>query len=720
MVGLGGGEPCRAGRRLISVRRLVSSLGSFALVLGAALAWSPASARLAASQVEGLLLEAEAGIKGYVPLDKPSSVTVRITSPQLVTGVLEVRVGSSTVTSDVEVPAGGDKLYSLAIPPQQSTSLGVRLQSGETTVAEQTLRIRRPPSDRLLVGVFGSEATEDRITGTRTVPLDREVEVLAVTADQLPAIGVLPYLVVDAGSLSSLSTPARDRLFEWVRGGGRLIGPQAELAELTAGSELASLAPAALVARVGRGEVLVIDSSTADFSTLLRDIPPARIGTNPGGSPFGDSPLVGAASVTQQLKIPQLPWLITGVIAFVLLVGPVNFLVLRWLHRPALAWITVPVLAAGFLLAFWQLGISSRTTWSVNQASLLVSGEKTAHANGALVLVAGKAGDYQLQLPPQGTGYVVDALDPFNQFPDRSLKGKVSSSADSTEVVFDLEDLGAGAVQAVWTDAPVDMTISLDQSKFTVTNQSQHSFWAWGMVGDGGRAVAANQPLEVGVSGDVILPSGRFSMTGSITQAVITVIGDDYDEETGLSTSNRIDPFNYALQAELGSGFYDQTFFFGFTESYVPGLRVNGQTGSVTGTTLVVVPVELSSTELAARGFALPSILAVDGAASVEQYPGDPTIYAYGADAFYLRYLLPAGDLGQLVVNPASSRLDVVEVFDWERKQFVRTSWPLRIGTAAHVSGGGELIVRASTSDNRQDQDPSFRVLDYEIEWGTA
>jgi len=692
-------------------------------MMGVALASAPAAAGSgAAFQLEGLLLEAEAGIDGYVPEDKPSSVTIRITSPQLLTGVLEVRFGNSTVTSDVEVPAGGDKLYSVAIPSQRTANLTVRLQSGETTVAEQKLRIRRPPSDRLLVGVFGSEATEDRITGTRTVPLDREVEVLSVEADHLPgAIGVLPYLVVDAGALSDLSTSARDHLFEWVGAGGRLIGLGTELGELTAGSELTTFAPDVLVARIGRGEVLVTDPQTADFSALLRDIPPAKIATNSGGSPFGESPLVGAASVTQQLEIPQLSWLVTGVIAFVLLVGPINFLLLSWLRLPALAWITVPLLAAGFLLGFWQLGSSSRTNWGVNQASIVISGEKTATASGALVLVAGKAGEYQLALPPQGTGYVVDALDPFNQFPDPALAGKVSSIADSTEVGFELEDLGVGAVQAAWTDVPVQMSISLDETTFKITNQSQHSFWAWGMVGDGGRALAGKEPLAVGGSGEVKLPAaGRFSFTGSITQAVITVLGDDYDEKTGLSTSNRIDPFNYALLAELGGGFYDQTFFFGFTDTYVPGLRVNGQTGSVTGTTLVVVPVELSPAELAALGSTLPSILEVDGAASVEQYPGDPTIYAYGADAFYLRYLVPASDLGQLQVDPVSNRLDLVEVFDWESQQFVPASWPLRVGSAAYVSGGGEMILKASSSDGRFEQDPSFQLLDYRMEWGTA
>src|SRR6185437_9543694 len=68
-------------------------------------------------------------------------------------------------------------------------------------------------------------------------------------------------------------------------------------------------------------------------------------------SPFGFSVAMKGGTVSQALvNLPALDlpawWLIGGlVLIYVLLVGPVNYFVLRALNRRMLAWITVPAIA---------------------------------------------------------------------------------------------------------------------------------------------------------------------------------------------------------------------------------------------------------------------------------------------------------------------------------------------------------------------------------------
>lgn len=60
------------------------------------------------------------------------------------------------------------------------------------------------------------------------------------------------------------------------------------------------------------------------------------------------------------LELPSVRWLILLLGLYIVLVGPINFLVLRRLQRPSLAWITIPVLTLLFSVGSFGLGYSLR------------------------------------------------------------------------------------------------------------------------------------------------------------------------------------------------------------------------------------------------------------------------------------------------------------------------------------------------------------------------
>src|SRR5438067_110643 len=106
-------------------------------------------------------------------------------------------------------------------------------------------------------------------------------------------------------------------------------------------------------------------------------------GNSPGGpvmTKFGSSTSIankGGASTNVLCNLPSLRlpawWLIgTLVLVYVLLVGPVNYFVLRALNRRALAWITVPAIAlVGSAGAYGASMITKGTSVLTNQISIL-------------------------------------------------------------------------------------------------------------------------------------------------------------------------------------------------------------------------------------------------------------------------------------------------------------------------------------------------------------
>jgi hypothetical protein len=232
---------------------------------------------------------------------------------------------------------------------------------------------------------------------------------------------------------------------------GGLDGVQAATGSLTAGSAWLAQGdqPLLVDSTVGAGSVTMATfdwkqepiSSWAGTKPLLRQVlvrtmfgPQSQQGNGGGvgafagpfGGPFGGqggsiyqrsaslSPVLGNLPA---LDLPSL--VLTGVLvlAYVLLVGPINYFVLGALHRRSLSWITLPLIAvlvagAGYGGGIWTKGQSVQT----NQVSIIhvEPGSAVGYQETYTGVLTPTRGDYEVSL--SGRTLLVSPISSYNGF----------------------------------------------------------------------------------------------------------------------------------------------------------------------------------------------------------------------------------------------------------------------------------------------------------------
>jgi len=132
----------------------------------------------------------------------------------------------------------------------------------------------------------------------------------------------------------------------------------------------------------GRGSVTLIgfDPATTWLATsaagaVLWRVALPSVGasqpTNPGNL-ADDSQLVQALSFLPSLDLPPIDLLVLLVVLYTVLIGPLNYLVLKRLDRREFAWVTMPCLVLVFSVASYGLGLSLHGTDTiVNELSIV-------------------------------------------------------------------------------------------------------------------------------------------------------------------------------------------------------------------------------------------------------------------------------------------------------------------------------------------------------------
>jgi hypothetical protein len=666
-------------------------------------------------------IEVSVGLQGYAHPDQPIPVVVDITSEELIVGRLDVGAGGATQRTAIEVPANSAKqyvVYGAAPGDRRNVTVNlVRVVDGVDEVLDrQSVRLVLP-SGELLVGLLGQDVLTTTLRSSVSSPLGTDVVPLPVAAAALSrGGGPLAYLVVDTGAFAELDDLTVDALSSWVRGGGRVIGAPAALDRIaaTGGGEVLDRTPAEIT-RLSEGELIAVSDLEAldvdQWGALLRDTPPlGLVRTDPGFVPATGS-LVAAATAGREASVPALPWLLIGIALFIVLVGPVNFLLLRRTGKPEWAWATVPLLSVVFVAAFWIIGRTSLQDFTVTSATVVIDDGTRTTAATALVVQVEQGGDHELELPPG-----------WQPGPSASGVGVEAGTArvdDDGRTVYEweLNDLGVGAAEADWQAPPVDvdLTVAVDgrQIEVTATNQTVTDFWAWGIVVDGVASASAN-PLEVGAADSV---------------SVRNFGGSNYSYEPVISTAVQrrlfyVDDFDRAdfavvaglagrIERELPSIKRDGIYFFGFADGTLTSVAVDGVAGEAEGTSLLLKQTELDAAVLAGLGEAQPDVLSVIGASSVENY-GDGRLWAYGAEEVVFGYVIPVGVAGPLRVEPRGSQFAAVAVYDWTSGAFVDVEWGSDL--AAYQSRGGEVVVRARP-DETGFFDEGILLSRYAIKW---
>lgn len=292
--------------------------------------------------------------------------------------------------------------------------------------------------------------------------------------DRAEGLNSLDCLVLNDVDTSSLTPEQRTALEAWVRDGGRLVlgggaGASRVVSGIPAGllplrlerlaemGELAGLeryvpgqpvrVPGPFVAAVGEvrggrtlaeqdGTVLLQEQSVGrgQVDMVALDLAASPFDAWAGAIPFwGKLILTGAAyasglppdmserqmvsgqmsyalSNLPSLTLPSVKWLALVLGAYVVLVGPVNYLVLRWRAKLQWAWVTVPAITVLFSGGAFGLGYAMRgTDLILNKVAVVaMQPDGTAQANTYVGLFSPAQRSYEIEV--QGGGL----LSPLN------------------------------------------------------------------------------------------------------------------------------------------------------------------------------------------------------------------------------------------------------------------------------------------------------------------
>ncbi len=678
------GEPSPAGRRLTKVVRRLLIL---CILVGLAL---PATAQESAP----VRLDARAGLAGYVDPERPITVDVTIAADVLFAGELEARVASATQLVPVEIPAGGEKTYSVRVGlPVGSTQVRLRLYEDGATEASATANLSlRSATDEPIVAVAGSDELTERIDRATLAVTGRDIIAASAQVDGTE-FGVARYLVLE--DPAELPPAARD----WLRSGGRLIVDQSGLSAL----DLELGAPLTVGSdnhfSFGRGWVTAVDSLSSmtsdDWSRILTpsryQLAPREIWQSP------EQMLMQSAVSGGDQRVPSLPWLLGALVGYAVLVGPVNFALLRRFGKRELAWITIPVLALLGVGGFWLAGSQRLQANVLNHGTVIIASEEEAIGHSATVLAVGAGGRRTLSTPSDWVTYPFAAtLDPsgMQQFgPPEPAQANGNGG-----YVFNLEQLGSAGLQSSWQPESgslpeVSFSASDQELLATVTNSSPYSFWAWGVVAKG-RVSLASEPLEPGGSGSESVAPGIAGQQdfGSVGDAVINerqLWNDPY-------IWNRI-----ATLGNAGSWFLDgdNSYFFGFTDDLTLPIALDGRTLEASGSTLVLVPVDLQATVPVEQSISISHLVDAGNASWVDYGPG---YLAIQTRQMTVGWDLPTSlDRTPIleVTNMFGEIPGHLEIYDWSADAYEAISPGDQIDLERHRNLKGEVFLRASTDD---------------------
>jgi len=170
------------------------------------------------------------------------------------------------------------------------------------------------------------------------------------------AYGAASTLVV-AGSIASATGEQKQALEGYLRSGGTLILLQKEAADEGFLAAYRNGEPTGSGVVVGKGRLLRVPS--VEDSALRRALTGSQLENviTTLGMPWGAQ---GRRLLATPFHFPRLRWLVIWLAVYILVIGPMNFLLLRRFRRLEWGWLTVCLVAAGFATALYISSSSNR------------------------------------------------------------------------------------------------------------------------------------------------------------------------------------------------------------------------------------------------------------------------------------------------------------------------------------------------------------------------
>jgi hypothetical protein len=616
----------------------------------------------------GLSIEAKVLLQGHARVGSWMAIDVHLRNDgPAIGGELRLAGGVQGRTrfgTPVDLPTQSDKTYRLyAQPPAFGRDVEISLVDGATTIATTKATFTVHEATQMVVGIV-AEQPGDIIGDLDLLPNMNNVAPLTVGLDvadlptRLEAWSALDRLIWQDADSSRLSEEQRDALRGWIAGGGRLVivggtaGPstlsafpdtilpyrpttttdvapaslQALLGELpkdatdlpalsgtlSEGTPLAAVGDQVVAAErpYGSGAVTLIGfDPTADWMTgtrlaegLWRRVIPTRAAS---GLVIGDdSQIVSAASQLPSLALPPVGGLIALLGAYILLIGPLNYLVLRRLDKREWAWVTMPLLIAGFAIGAYAFGSLLRgSDLIVNEVAIVrgAPGATEGAAQAYLGIFSPTRGAYQLRVPG---GALLSAPVNGDFSPDGSSSTLDVLQGDPARV-RDL-NVGFGTLRTIRAETAVavplvraDLRLEDGRLKGTVTNGSDKPLLKPAVVLGG--TVAKLDDIAPGASATLDVAMQQIQFGQQLSDRIVGQIFFDGSQRLGDDTTRL-----YARHTIIDQLTYDPNF--GFTgqlpadaavilawsdDELIP-VEIAGQTPRRTGNVLWYLPTDVA------------------------------------------------------------------------------------------------------------------------------
>jgi hypothetical protein len=665
-------------RSVRSPRGALLLLGAW-LVIGSGMAGPVAAAG-------GPTMDARALLQGHTRVGSWLAIEVHLQNDGApIVGELRLQGGAQGGTRfslPIELASPADKKFIIyAQPPSFGQQLEVQLVSGDQTVASKKVAFTVHDATQLIVGVVA--ARPQGIVGQLQLPANQNglaPVTVPLTAADLPdrieawsALDRLVWQDVDSNTLTSDQIGA---LRGWLALGGRLIivggtaGPSvlsgfpdailpyrpsttddvaaASLTSLLGGAPVTAADVPALAGSLDHGRALVtsgdhVVAADAPYGSgsvsligfdptvgwmadskstgqLWRGLIPPR--TSVATSMSDDSQILGAVQQFPAVALPPIGGLLLLLLGYIVLIGPINYLVLRRLDRREWAWITMPILIALFAVGAYGFGSALRGSDIIVNEVAIVRGAPDATEGSAQVyfgIFSPTRGTYQLALPG---GALVSAPIIGDLFGGQV--GALDVVQGATARVRDLS-VGFGSLRTVRAETPVevpklhaDLQLVDGNLTGTIRNDSDVVLEAPAVVLGG--SVVVLDDLAPGAQAAVSLKLTSFANGQSLSDKVI---GPNFYTGSGNETQRRgvtrhqiIDQLTYdpsfGMMANLPD---DGPVVLAWGHHSVVDVEVAGQRPTNSANVLFYIPVSMSIRGATAFGFDLmrTTVLVSDG-----------------------------------------------------------------------------------------------------------
>ncbi len=651
-----------SGTRRSAGTRLALRLGSLFAV--AAVVLGPLA--LAGSAAGPLNMNARVLLQGHARTGSWAAIEVDLQNdgPQI-RGELQMDGGAESnarYAMAVDLPTNSRKTYVLhAQPPAFGRNVTVDLVADGQKIESVTVAYLVHEVTQLVVGVLAEDPgpiiSQIKLPASTTGVMPAVVPLtVADLPSRVEAWSTIDRLVWQDIDSNSLAPEQLEALRRWIAAGGRLVilGGSAGIGTLSAfpddilpyrptatvdadpvvlssvlgpapagaadvlamagalahGRALATSGDRVVAAELGYGAGRVtiygFDTTTSWISesaaaeALWRGALPAR--TSDGTLLVDDSQLLQAVYQLPALALPPTEGLLGIIGAYILIIGPINYLILKRMDRRELAWVTMPVLVLGFAAAAFGYGALLKGTDVVVNEVAIVHGAPDATEATAQVyfgIFSPNRATYRVDVPAGALLASPISGDPFGQGSSK-LDIIQGTGPGEPSAVRDLA-VGTGSIRIVRAQVPVtaprmraDLRLVDGNLTGTFENASDRTLENVAIVLGSSVVVLGNVPANESRSVNLVIRDNPFGAS-----LADQIVGAAFDNTTPEAVRRSIryqivnqltfDPmgmFNNALSA-------DRAVIMAFGQEQVLDIKLGTDTPRQNGNVLYYVPVAI-------------------------------------------------------------------------------------------------------------------------------